>query len=187
MLLDKYFIFELTTCTLVWQSRSAYRYLLLPRDDEELFRSEVIRMVSTYGRYDKRFIAGMMHNAGLGQDTTNKFVASKKRNGLNITQKQPSSVRPWLPDGSCVRLKEAALNNVWSYDFVQIRDAYGDKICLLTRIDEFSRKYLVIHCARRIGSIQVIEKLANAIITHGIPQYIRSINITEFITQELSS
>jgi hypothetical protein len=33
----------------------------------------------------------------------------------------------------------------------------------------------------------VIEKLANAIITHGIPQYIRSINITEFITQELSS
>ena len=32
----------------------------------------------------------------------------------------------------------------------------------------------MIHCARRIGSIQVIEQLANAMITHGIPEHIRS-------------
>ena len=48
--------------------------------------------------------------------------------------------------------------------FVFIRDAYGGKIRMLTLIDEFSRKCLTIHCARRIGSIQVTERLANAMV-----------------------
>ncbi|WP_255534130.1 DDE-type integrase/transposase/recombinase, partial [Polynucleobacter sp. MWH-Berg-3C6] len=84
--------------------------------------------------------------------------------------------RLWLSDGSCMRLRATHTNHVWSYDFVFIRDAYGGKIRMLTMIDEFSRKCLTIFCARRIGSIQVIEQLANAMITHGIPEHIRSDN-----------
>ena len=38
-----------------------------------------------------------------------------------------------------------------------IRDAYGGKITMPNMIDEFSRKCLAIHYARRIGSVQVIE------------------------------
>jgi len=45
----------------------------------------------------------------------------------------------------------------------------------------------MIYCARRIGSIQVIEQLANAMMIHGIPEYIRSDNGPEFIAQELRS
>jgi transposase InsO family protein len=56
---------------------------------------------------------------------------------------------------------------------------------MLTMIDEFSRRCLTIHCAKRIGSIQVIEQLANAMITHGIPEHIRSDNGPEFIAKEL--
>ena len=56
---------------------------------------------------------------------------------------------------------------------------------MLTMIDEFSRKCLTIHCARRIGSVQVIEQLANAMIENGIPEYIRSDNGPEFIAKEL--
>ena len=52
-------------------------------------------------------------------------------------------------------------------------------------IDEFSRRCLTIHCARRIGSIQVIEQLANAMVVHGIPEYIRSDNGPEFIAKDL--
>ncbi len=44
-----------------------------------------------------------------------------------------------------------------------------------------------IHCARRIGLIQVIEQLVHAMILHGIPQYIRSDNGPEFIAKELRS
>jgi transposase InsO family protein len=71
--------------------------------------------------------------------------------------------------------------------FVFIRDAYGGKIRMLTMIDEFTRKCLTIFCARRIGSVQVIEQLANAMIDNGIPQYIRSDNGPEFIAKELRS
>ena len=57
-----------------------------------------------------------------------------------------------------------------------IRDAYGGKITMPNMIDEFSRKCLAIHYARRIGSVQVIEQLANAMIANGIQEYIRSEN-----------
>ena len=86
-----------------------------------------------------------------------------------------------------MRLRATAPNHVWSYDFVFIRDAYGGKIRMLTLIDEFSRKCLTIFRARRIGSVQVIEQLANAMIDNGIPGYIQSDNGPEFIAKELRS
>jgi hypothetical protein len=58
---------------------------------------------------------------------------------------------------------------------------------MLAMIDEFARKCLTIYCARRIGSIQAIEQLANTMIDNGIPEYIRSDNGPEFITKDLRS
>lgn len=183
--MQKYSASERLACELVGLSRAAYRYMPLPRDDEEPLRAEVIRMASTYGRYGYRFIASMMRSAGWGQATTSKVARIWREEGLKIPQKQPPRGRLWLNDGSCMRLRATHPNHVWSYDFVFIRDAYGRKIRMLTMIDEFSRKCLTIHCARRIGSIQVIEQLANAMITHSIPEYIRSDNGPEFIAKEL--
>ncbi|MBU3560441.1 transposase family protein [Polynucleobacter sp. MWH-Hall10] len=86
-----------------------------------------------------------------------------------------------------MRLRAAAPNHVWNYDFIFIRDTYGGKFGMLTMIDEFTKKCLTIHYARRIGSIQVIEQLANAMIDNGIPEYIRSDNAPEFIAKDLRS
>jgi len=58
---------------------------------------------------------------------------------------------------------------------------------MLNMIDEFSRKCLTIFYARRIGPILVIEQLANAMMIHGIPEYIPSDNGPEFITKDLHS
>ena len=187
MLLQKYSTSERLACELVGLSRAAYRYMPLPKDDEEPLRAEVIRMASTYGRYGYRFIAGMMRNSGWGQATTAKVARIWRQEGLKIPQKQAPRGRLWFNDGSCMRLRATAPNHVWSYDFVFIRDAYGGKIRMLTMIDEYTRKCLTIHCARRIGSVQVIEQLANAMMIHGIPQYIRSDNGPEFIAKELRS
>jgi len=160
--MDRYRISERAACSLVGLSRAAYRYMPLPRDDEAPFKAEVVRLACAYGRYGYRTIAGMMRNAGWSQATTTKVARIWRQEGLKIPQKQPPRGRLWLNDGSCMRLRATHPNHVWSYDFVQIRDAYGGKIRMLTMIDEFSRKCLSIHCARRIGSIQVIEQLANA-------------------------
>ncbi len=49
-----------------------------------------------------------------------------------------------------------------------VRDAFGRKIRILTMIDEYTRICLIIHCAMRIGAKEVIEQLADAMVTHGI-------------------
>jgi len=185
--MDKYLVSERAACSLVGLSSAAYRYMPLQRSDEESIRAEVIRMASTYGRYGYRFIASMIRNAGWGQATTAKVARIWLQEGLKIPQKQPPRGRLWFSDGSCMRLRATHPNHVWSYDFVLIRDAYGGKIRMLAMIDEFSRKRLTIYCARRIGLIQVIEQLANAIIDNGIPEYIRSDNGPEFIAKDLRS
>ena len=56
---------------------------------------------------------------------------------------------------------------------------------MLTMIDEYTRACLVIHCAMRIGAQEVIEQLADAMLVHGILQYIRSDNGPEFVAQVL--
>ena len=102
MLLQKYSTSERLACELVGLSRAAYRYMPLPKDDEEPLRAEVIRMASTYGRYGYRFIAGMMRNAGWGQATTAKVARIWRQEGLKIPQKQPPRGRLWFNDGSYI-------------------------------------------------------------------------------------
>jgi hypothetical protein len=151
-----YSISERSACSLVGLSRAAYRYMPLPRRDEEPLRAEVIRMVIIYGRYGYRLIAGMMRNAGSGQATTAKVARIWRQEGgrsHKSSLREADSGTPMAVAGGCVPLP----HYVWSYDFVLIRDAYGGKIRMLTLIDEFTRKCLTIHCARRIGSVQVIE------------------------------
>ena len=45
---------------------------------------------------------------------------------------------------------------------------------MLNLIDEHTRECLAIHVRRRINSANLIEVLADAMIEHGIPEYIRS-------------
>ena len=82
--MQKYSTSERLACELVGLSRAAYRYMPLPRDDEEPLRAEVIRMAGTYGRYGYRFIASMMRSAGWGQATTAKVARIWREEGLKI-------------------------------------------------------------------------------------------------------
>ena len=56
---------------------------------------------------------------------------------------------------------------------------------LLTMIDEYTRECLAIRVARRLGSYEVIETLADVMLWRGIPEHIRSDNGPEFIAEEL--
>jgi putative transposase len=126
-----------------------------------------------------------MRNAGWQQATTERVKRIWREEGLKVPAKQPARARLWLNDGSCVRLKPERTNHVCSYDFVSVRDARGKPMRLLTLIDEFSRRCLGVVCARRLGADQVIEHLANAMIAHGLPGYIRSDNGPQFVAQRL--
>jgi hypothetical protein len=113
-----------------------------------------------YGRYGYRMVAGLMRNAGWQLATPDRVRRIWREEGLKVPTIQKPRGRLWLNDGSCLRLRPEHGNHVWSYDFIVIRDAYGQKIRMLTMIDEFSRTCQAIHCARRIGASEVITQLA---------------------------
>jgi putative transposase len=108
-----------------------------------------------------------------------------RREGLKVPQKQKPRGRLWFNDGSCVRLRPERANHVWAYDFVKAMTHDGRALRLLVLIDEYTRECLAIRVARRLGSAEVIEVLAEVMLGRGIPENIRSDNGPEFIAQEL--
>ena len=70
---------------------------------------------------------------------------------------------------------------MWAYDFVQIRTHDGRGVRLLTIMDEYSRECLAIRAGRSMRSADVIEVLAELMMTRGVPDHIRSDNGPEFM------
>ena len=90
-----------------------------------------------------------------------------------MPQKQRPRGRLWLNDGSCVRLRPKRPNHVWAYDFVKAMTHDGRALRLLVMLDEYTRECLAIRVARRLGSLDVIETLAEVMLWRGIPEHIR--------------
>ena len=103
-----------------------------------------------------------------------------RREGLKVPARQPRSGRLWLNDGSCVRLRPQGKNDVWAYDFVQVRTRDGRAVRLLTVIDEYTRECLAIRAQRSIRATDVIDTLAELMTSRGVPAHIRSDNGPEF-------
>jgi Integrase core domain len=61
----------------------------------------------------------------------------------------------------------------------------GRTVRMLTLIDEYTRECLAIRVARRLGSYEVIEALADVMLWRGIPENVRSDNGPEFVAKEL--
>jgi putative transposase len=144
----------------------------------------IIALASEYGRYGYRRITIELNKAGwqVGKDRVQRIW---RREGLKVPQKQRPRGRLWLNDGSCLRLRPERANHVWAYDFVKAMTHDGRALRLLVLLDEYTRECLAIRVARRLGSLEVIETLAEVMMWRGIPGHIRSDNGPEFIAQEL--
>ena len=87
--------------------------------------------------------------AGEGWAVNHKRVERLwRREGLKVPAKQPKRGRLWLADGSCVRLRPAYTDHVWSYDFVADRTDDGRAFRTADLIDEYTRECLAIDVAR---------------------------------------
>ena len=140
---------------------------------------DMIELASQYGRYGYRRITAMLR--WLGWNANHKRIERLwRREGLKVPQKQPKRRLLWLADGSCIRLRPAYKDHVWSYDFVHARTHDGRAFRLLTIIDEYSRECLAIDVARRLTSEDVLERLSDLFVRRGVPDHIRSDNGPEF-------
>jgi putative transposase len=149
------------------------------RSDEDALTRAIITLASQYGRYGYRRITALLRTAGwrVGKDRVERIW---RREGLKVPPKQTPRRRLWLNDGSCVRLRPERPRHVWSYDFVSAATHDGRSLRLLTLIDEYTRECLAIRVARRMGSQEVIETLADVMLVRGIPEYLRSDNVLTY-------
>jgi len=181
---EQYGLSERHACQLLGQGRGTQRYVPMVRIDEDALTRVIIALASEYGRYGYRRITALLRLAGwqVGKDRVQRIW---RREGLKVPTKQRARRRLWLNDGSCVRLRPERANHVWSYDFVSAMTHDGRTLRLLTLIDEYTRECLAIRVARRLGSYEVIETLADVMLWRGIPENMRSDNGPEFVAKEL--
>ena len=178
-MIDTLGVAERRACKVLDHPRSTQCYEPRPVGHEHLLTEEVVELAGRFGRYGYRRIAALLRQRGW--DVNHKRVERIwRQEGLRVPGKQPKRGRLWLGDGSCVRLRPEWKNHVWAYDFVQTRTEDGRGVRLLTVMDEYTRECLAIRAARSIRSPDVIETLAQVMLTRGVPDHIRSDNGPEF-------
>ena len=175
---------ERRACRVIGQSRSSQRRVKQRASDEEQLVKRMVELASEYGRYGYRRIGVLLRQEG--------FLVNHKRverlwrqEGLKVPQKQPKRRRLWLNEASCVRLRPAYRNHVWSYDLMASRTSDGRALRWLTMIDEYSRECLAIEVGRSMTNEEVLDRLAQLFVERGAPAYLRSDNGPEFIAQAL--
>jgi transposase InsO family protein len=77
-------------------------------------------------------------------------------------------------------------NEVWSYDFLHDWTEYGQKLKLLTVLDEHTPESLEIRVEKRMDSRHVMETLDELMTERGVPRYTRSDNGAEFASSRLT-
>ena len=179
MICERLRVSERRACRVLGQHRSVQRHETAPRSDEDVLTAAVIALARRFGRYGYRKIGGLLRRAG--------WVVNDKRveriwrqEGLKVPQKQPKRGRLWLNDGSCIRLRPAYPNHVWSYDFVLDHTHEGRAFRMLTVVDEYTRECLAIEVGRTLRAEDVLEVLAELFVERGAPEHLRSDNGSEF-------
>ncbi len=176
---------ERRACQVLGQSRSTQRRASHVPSDEPRLVKRMIELASQYGRYGYRRITAMLRREGW-KVNHKRIERLWRREGLKVPAKQPKRKRLWLNDGSCVRLRPAHQDHVWSYDFVFTRTRDGKPLRMLTLIDEFTRECLAIDVGRRLDSEDVLERLSDLFVRRGVPQYLRSDNGAEFTAHKVT-
>lgn len=180
--IEKYGVSERMACRILKVSRSHWKEnpRVLPDENEVIIR--ILALVPEYGRYGYRRIAEMLR-----QDPFQPLHISTKRVrriwhrlGLKVPRKQKKRRRIYSNDGSCLRLRPERKNHVWSYDFISEKQANGRPLRILNIMDEYTRECLCSIVRRSIKKDDICEILMELFCYHGVPEYIRSDNGSEF-------
>jgi len=167
-------------CGLLDFSRSSYRYRPHPRATGPV-GERLKALAHRHPRYGYRRVTILLRREGYSINFK-RVHRLWKQLGLSLRQRPKRKRRHGL--GS-VPQKAEFPNHVWTYDFVEDACVNGQKLRLLTVVDEFTRLCLSIEVAGSFNARQVIGVLEILIAQHGAPRFLRSDNGPEFIAQVL--
>lgn len=150
------------------------------REDADAKLGDELKLIAAkHLRFGYRRAYAMLRREG--QRINHKRVARVWRlTGLTLPHRRPRKRRK----AELVTLAVNAAtrpNEVWTYDFVHDWCASGQKLKLLTVVDEFTRESLCIETRTSIKSQAVIAVLNRLVKERGAPTYLRSDNGPEFV------
>lgn len=102
--------------------------------------------------------------------------------GLKIPRKQHKKLYVGGSNNACHRKRPEYYNHIWSYDFLSERLENGRLVKLLVVLDEFTRECLALDVAKSFKGHDVVEVLRYLFAVRGCPDYIRSDNGPEFVS-----
>ena len=165
-------------CSVVCISRSALSYKERRQPDEEALKTRIKSLAGENGRYGYRRITALLHREG-NQINIKRVHRIWKSEGLSLPVRRPRR-RQYGPAGEVLRKAEYPLH-VWTYDIVEDRTERGNKLRILTVMDEYTRQSLAIWVGRSISAQTVVQNLKWLFLDRGTPEHIRSDNGPEFI------
>ena len=168
-------------CALVRVSRSTLNYTSRMREKDAKLASKLRLIANTHTRYGYRRATALIKQEGEVINPKRIYRLWNKE-GLTLPRRRPRkrvrtiSLRPLAP-------KQAG--KVWAMDFVFDSCANGQKLKMLTIVDECTRECLGVEVEGRISSPRVIEVLEKLMSAYGQPQYLRSDNGPEFVAKKV--
>ena len=166
-------------CRVLNQPLSTQRYKPSIREDEPLLVRSILELVAEFPRFGYRRITRLLRNDGW-RVNAKRIYRLWRQEGLKVPQKKQKRRRLGSSVGGIVRRKAEYKNHVWAYDFVMERTHNGKRFRMLTIIDEYTRECLAIKVDRKLNSTDVVDTLLDLFVMHGVPDYIRSDNGSEF-------
>lgn len=173
---------ERRACRSMAACRMSIRYE--PEPESELnkqVREELRGLATTHRRYGQPRMSAILHRRhGVNHKRVERLWRAE---GLPLPQKKRRRIRGtplWERPQEATRP-----NEVWSLDFVHDKTEYGQKLKMLTILDEFSRECLEIRVEKKMGHRDVMETIDELITERGAPRFLRSDNGSEFIADPL--
>jgi transposase InsO family protein len=176
---------ERTACQAVGINRSSYRYEARPETPEDpAVRERVKGLALIHQRYGYRRITALLRRDGY-RVNPKRVWRLWRGEGLSLPRKRHRKRRIVGWEGRPQSADQA--NRVWSYDVIHDRTVTGQTLRMLVVLDEHTRECLGIRVQERLNSEDVADTLAGIFKRRGRPEYLRSDNGPEFVSNALRS
>lgn len=117
-----------------------------------------MRLACKHKRYGCRQIKNLLNAEGW-RVNLKRVHRIWKEEGLQVVKKTRKRRRLGRSDNSCIRKKAEYKDHVWGYDFIVDETERGNRLKMLTVMDEYTRESLSIDVEHSITSKDVIRYL----------------------------
>ncbi len=170
-------------CKLLGVWRTSIRYKAQPEDPVSvLVRKELRQLSKRHRRYGTpRMTALLRRQVQVNHKRVERLY---REEGLTLPRRKKKKRRG--PSGCNRDWRAKGPNEVWCCDFVFDRTEYGQKLKMLTVVDEHTRECLEVRVEKRMSGLDVLETMDELIRERGSPGFLRSDNGSEFRNQKLT-